>query len=129
MALSQPRNGTTREEKYLAASCDETNRTPEEDHSQIAGACTISRAECREKNLSAPSRGGDISLDIPLYRTASAVPSDAKSTRLQPLWAWPWTSHTDLQPMAEDGSDRGKRPSLADIYCTFHTMDSYGIKE
>src|SRR5258708_19117795 len=69
MALSQPRNGTTREEKYLAASCDETNRTREEDHSQIAGACTISRAECREKNLSAPSRGGDISLDIPLYRT------------------------------------------------------------
>jgi hypothetical protein len=31
--------------------------------------------------------------------------------------------------MAEDGSDRGKRPSLDDIYCTFHMIDSYGIKE
>src|SRR5258708_28214668 len=75
MGLSKRGNGTTREENYLAASCDETNRTPEEDHSQIAGACTISRAECREKNLSATRRGGDISLDIPLYRTASVVPS------------------------------------------------------
>jgi hypothetical protein len=27
-----------------------------------------------EKNISALSRGEDVSLDIPLYRTASAVP-------------------------------------------------------
>ena len=57
--------------KYLAAFRDEANRTPEQDHSQIVGARPLSLAECREKNLSAPSRGGDVSLDIPLYRTAS----------------------------------------------------------
>src|SRR5260221_2047273 len=57
--------------KYLAAFRDEANRTPEQDHSQIVGARPLSLAECREKNLSAPSRGGDVSLDIRLYRTAS----------------------------------------------------------
>jgi hypothetical protein len=63
-------------EKRLAAYRDETNRMPEEDHSQIVGARSISWAECREKkeNLSAPSRGEGVSLDISLYRTASAVP-------------------------------------------------------
>jgi hypothetical protein len=50
-------------EKRLAAYRDETNRTPEEDHSQIVSARSISWAECREKkkNLSAPSRGGVVS--------------------------------------------------------------------
>jgi len=36
-------------EKRLAAYRDETNRMPEEDHSQIVSARSISWAECREK--------------------------------------------------------------------------------
>jgi hypothetical protein len=58
-------------EKCFAASRDETNRTPEQDHSQITGARPTTWAECREKSISAPSRGEGVSLDIPLYRTAS----------------------------------------------------------
>src|ERR1700730_7845193 len=42
--------------KHLAASCDETNRTPEEDHSQIVGARSISWADCPKNTLSASSR-------------------------------------------------------------------------
>jgi len=52
-------------------SSEETNRTPEEDHSQIVGACSISWAKCRvekEKSFGTEPRKG-VSLDIPLYRT------------------------------------------------------------
>src|SRR5258705_1174654 len=42
-----------------------TQTTPDKDHSPI------NWAECREKKFSAPSRGKGVSLDIPLYRTAS----------------------------------------------------------
>jgi Transposase IS116/IS110/IS902 family len=42
---------------------------PEEHHSQIESARSNSWAECRDKKGSAPTLRGDLSLDIPLYRT------------------------------------------------------------
>src|SRR6266478_9602070 len=50
--------------------------TPERDkrlglsNSRIERARSNSWAECRDKKVSAPSRRGDISLDIPFYRTS-----------------------------------------------------------
>ncbi|HYY71976.1 MAG TPA: hypothetical protein VE778_00130 [Candidatus Bathyarchaeia archaeon] len=71
MAPSQQGNGTTGEKKQFSASHAETKRGtwPEQDHSRIESERPITGAECRE-NISAPSQRGDVSLDIPFYRTA-----------------------------------------------------------
>src|SRR3984893_1319813 len=58
--------------KDLTVSCDETKHettSPEQDHS-ITSARSNSWAECRDKNVSAPSRRRRMSLDIPFYRTS-----------------------------------------------------------
>src|SRR5271167_4558893 len=74
MAPSRQGNGTTGKRKQFSASHAETKRhtRPEEDHSRIESARSIIGAECRE-NISAPSRGGDFSLDIPFYRTCPVI--------------------------------------------------------
>src|SRR5882762_7597288 len=71
MAPSQQCNGTTGEKKDLTVSCDETKHettSPEQDHS-IPSARSNGWAECRDKKVSASSRRGRMSLDIPFYRT------------------------------------------------------------
>src|SRR5271170_2996500 len=79
MAPSRQGNGTTGKRKQFSASHAETKRhtRPEEDHSRIESARSIIGAECRE-NISAPSRGGDFSLDIPFYRTCPVTRRNIK---------------------------------------------------
>ncbi len=71
LAPSQQRNGTTGKRKRISVSHAETNQDfwSEQDHSQSKSARSNSWAECRDKKGPASSRGGDFSLDIPLYRT------------------------------------------------------------
>src|ERR1700730_19382017 len=57
--------------KDLTVSCYETKHettSPQQDHS-ITSARSNGWAECRDKNVSAPSRRRRMSLDIPFYRT------------------------------------------------------------
>src|SRR6266446_3533877 len=73
MAPSQQGNGTTGRKKDLTVSCDETKHettSPEQDHS-ITSARSNGWAECRDKKVSASSRRGRMSLDIPFYRTST----------------------------------------------------------
>src|SRR5260370_10567814 len=88
LAPSRQRNGTTRERKRISASHAKTKHGtgPEEDHSRSRSARSNSWAECRDKwdrhraegeiflltflfIGPASSRRGDLSLDIPFYRT------------------------------------------------------------
>src|SRR5580700_1197967 len=89
MAPSQQGNGTTGRKKDLTVSCDETKHettSPEQDHS-ITSARSSSRAECRDKKVSAPSRRRRMSLDIPFYRTcpATALIRSRGSARTRPV--------------------------------------------
>src|SRR5258708_4829649 len=70
MAPSQQGNGTTGRKKNLTVSSETKHETmsPEQDHS-ITSARSNGWAECRDKKVSAPSRRGRMSLDIPFYRT------------------------------------------------------------
>src|SRR5258708_29073390 len=64
--------GATAKRKRSSASHMETKQDlrPEENHSRSGSARSTSWAECRNKKGSAPSRRGDVSLDIPFYRTS-----------------------------------------------------------
>src|SRR5258708_40002174 len=64
--------GATAKRKRASASHMEAKQDlrPEQDHSRSGSARSTSWAECRNKKGSAPSRRGDVSLDIPFYRTS-----------------------------------------------------------
>src|SRR5258708_6404014 len=81
--------GATAKRKRSSASHMETKQDlrPEENHSRSGSARSTSWAECRNKKGSAPSRRGDVSLDIPFYRTFP-VRAAGTSVRLLPMSAW-----------------------------------------
>jgi hypothetical protein len=72
MAPSQQRDGTTGKRKRFSALHAETKQDtgPEEDHSQRESVHVQTIGLNAEKIISAPSRWGDFSLDIPFYRTS-----------------------------------------------------------
>src|ERR1035438_7080996 len=74
--------GTTANRNRSSASHMDTKQdlTPEEDHSRIESARSISGAECREKR-SAATRRRDLSLDIPFYRTFPIAAAFIRSSR------------------------------------------------
>src|SRR5258706_10374523 len=67
--------GATAKRKRSSASHMETKQDlrPEENHSRSGSARSTSWAECRNKKGSAPSRRGDVSLDIPSPETPSSL--------------------------------------------------------